>query len=79
MFPPIQAKQGLKRIFEKGIAHKDIVVTLNVVTTHSSQIEKENDFSLLKLQDFPQTFFAPHHPFWTDLLKQKNLIWKNWK
>jgi hypothetical protein len=31
------------------------------------------------LQDFPQTFFAPHHPFWTDLLKQKILIWKNWK
>jgi hypothetical protein len=49
--------------FKKVIAHKDIIVTLNILTTHSPQIEKANDFSLLKLQDFPQTFFAPHHPF----------------
>jgi hypothetical protein len=31
------------------------------------------------VQDFPQTSFAPHHPFWTNLLKQKIQIWKNWK
>jgi len=53
----------LKIIFEKGIAHEDIIVTLNTLTTHSPQIAKANDFSLLKVQDFPQTFFAPHHHF----------------
>jgi hypothetical protein len=53
----------LKIKFEKGITHKDIIVTLNASTTHSPQIAKANDFSLLKVQDFPQTFFAPHHPF----------------
>jgi len=53
----------LKIIFEKGITHEDIIVTLNTLTTHSPQIAKANDFSLLKVQDFPQTFFAPHHHF----------------
>jgi hypothetical protein len=53
----------LKIIYEKGIAHEVIIVTLNALTTHSPQIAKANDFSLLKVQDFPQTSFAPHHPF----------------
>jgi hypothetical protein len=69
----------LKIIFEKGITHEDIIVTLNTLIAHFPQIAKENDFSLLKVQDFPQTFFAPHHHFSTDLLKQKIQIWKNWK
>jgi hypothetical protein len=50
-------------IFDKGIAHKDIIVTLNALTTHFPQIANANDFSLLKVQEFPQTSFAPHHPF----------------
>jgi hypothetical protein len=53
----------LKIIFEKGIAHEDIIIVLNTLTTHFPQIAKENDFSLLKVQDFPQTSFVPHHPF----------------
>jgi len=53
----------LKIIFEKGIAHNDIFVTLNVLTTHFPQIAKANEFSLLNVQDFPQTSFVPHHPF----------------
>jgi hypothetical protein len=52
--PPIQAKQCLKIIFKKGIAHEDIIVTLNDLTTHYPQITKANDFSLLKVQDFPK-------------------------
>jgi hypothetical protein len=32
-----------------GIAHKDIIVTLNILTTHSPEIAKTNDFSLLKV------------------------------
>jgi len=51
--PPFQAKQCLKIIFKKGIAHKDIIVTLNTLTTHSPQIAKASDFSLLKMQDYP--------------------------
>jgi len=53
----------LKIIFEKGIAHNDIIITLNVLTTHFPQIAKANEFSLLNVQDFPQTSFVPHHPF----------------
>ncbi len=53
----------MKIIFEKGIAHEDIIVTLNVSTTHSPQIAKANDFSLLKVQDFPQTFFCSTSSF----------------
>jgi hypothetical protein len=53
----------LKIIFKKGIAHEDIIITLNTLTTLSPQIAKANDFSLLKVQDFPQTSFVPHHPF----------------
>jgi hypothetical protein len=53
----------VKTIFEEGIAHNDIIITLNASTTHSSQIAKASDFSLLKVQDFPQTSFAPHHTF----------------
>jgi hypothetical protein len=50
--PPIQAKQCLKIIFEKEHAHEDIILTLNILITHSRQIVKANDFSLLKVQDF---------------------------
>jgi hypothetical protein len=53
----------LKTNFKKGIAHKDIIATLNTLTTHSPQIAKTSDFSLLKEQDFSQTSFVPHHPF----------------
>jgi hypothetical protein len=53
----------LKIILEKGITHEEIIVTLNVLTTHSSQIAKANDFSLLKMQEFPKTSFVPHYPF----------------
>jgi hypothetical protein len=35
--------------FEKGIAHEDIIITLNILTTHSPQIIKASDFSLLKM------------------------------
>jgi hypothetical protein len=38
-------------------------VTLNVLTTRSPQIANASDFSLLKLQDSPQTSFDPHHFF----------------
>ncbi len=69
----------MKIIFKKGITHEDIIVTLNALVTHFPQIAKTNDFSLLKVQDFPQTSFIPHHPFSRDLLKQKIKIWKNWK
>jgi hypothetical protein len=37
----------VKIIFEKGSAHKDIIATINVLTTCSLQIAKANDFSLL--------------------------------
>jgi hypothetical protein len=53
----------VKTIFEEGIAHKDIIITLNASTTHSPQIAKLRDFSLLKVQNSPQTSFVPHHPF----------------
>jgi hypothetical protein len=43
----------LKTILEKGITNKDIIVTLNTLTTHLPQIAKANDFSLLKVQDSP--------------------------
>jgi hypothetical protein len=69
----------LKAIFEKGITHEDIIIILNTLTTHFPQNAKSNDFSLLKVQDFPQTFFVPHQPFGRELLKQKIQIWKNWK
>jgi hypothetical protein len=51
-FPLIQAKQCFKIIFERGIAHEDIIATLNTLITHSPQIAKVSDFSLLKVQDF---------------------------
>ncbi len=75
--PPIQAKLCLKIIFDKGIEHKDIIVTLNTLITHSAKIAKPSDFSQLKVQDFPTTSFAPHHPFLRDPLKQNIQIWKN--
>jgi hypothetical protein len=53
----------VKIIFEKEITHESIIVTLNTLTMHSPQIAKANDFSLLKVHDFWQTFFIPHHPF----------------
>jgi hypothetical protein len=39
----------LKIIFEKGIAHENIIVTLNVLTIHSPQIAKANDFTIKTL------------------------------
>ncbi len=60
----------MKVIFKKGIAHKDIIIILNILTTHF-QIVKANDFSLLKVQDFPQTSFVPHQPFWKDFFWSK--------
>jgi hypothetical protein len=72
LFLLIQAKQCLKIIFKKRLTHEDIIVTLNTLTTRFPQIAKANDFSLLKMQDFPQTSFVPHHPFLKDILKQKN-------
>jgi hypothetical protein len=59
----MQVKQWLKTSFKKGIAQKDIIATLNTLTTNSLQITKTSDFSLLKVQDFSQTSFVPHHPF----------------
>jgi hypothetical protein len=53
----------VKKKFKKGIAHKDIIASLNDLTTHSLQIGKESGFSLLKVQDFPQTSFVPLHHF----------------
>jgi hypothetical protein len=53
----------VKKKFKKGTAHKDIIASLNDLTTHFLQIGKPSDFSLLKVQDFSQTSFAPHHPF----------------
>jgi hypothetical protein len=53
----------LKIIFKKGTAHENIIIILNTLTTHSLKIAKANDFSLLKMQDFPQTYVVPQHPF----------------
>jgi hypothetical protein len=39
----------VKTILEKGIAHYDIIATLNILTTLSLQIAKASDFSLLKV------------------------------
>ncbi len=59
-----QFKQNnIKTMLKNGIAHEDIIATLNILTTHSLQITKTSDFSLLKVQDSPQTSFVPHHPF----------------
>jgi len=53
----------MKTIFKKGIKHEDIIATLNILTTHFQRIAKASDFSLSKVQDFPQTFFTLHHLF----------------
>jgi hypothetical protein len=50
-------------IFGKGIELEDTIARLNAFTTHFLQIVKASDFSLSKVQDSPQTFLAPHHPF----------------
>ncbi len=49
VFLPIHAKLCLKIICEKGIEHKDIIVTQNTLTTQSPQIAKASDFSQLKV------------------------------
>jgi hypothetical protein len=51
----------VKQKIKKGIAHKERIASLNDLTTHSLQIGKASDFSLLKMQDFPQTYFVPRH------------------
>jgi hypothetical protein len=59
----IPYKHLVKTIFKKGIKHEDIIATLNILTTHFQQIAKASDFSLSKVQDFPQTFSTLHHLF----------------
>jgi hypothetical protein len=75
----IPCKHPMKTIFKKGIKHEDIIATLNTLTTHFQRIAKASDFSLSKWEILQKQFFAPHHPFWKDLLKQKIQIWKNRK
>jgi hypothetical protein len=40
--------------------------------TFSTNYKSKWFFTIKKVQDFPQTSFVPHHPFWWELLKQKN-------
>jgi hypothetical protein len=49
VFSTNSGKIMIEIIFKKGIAHKDIIVTLNVFITHYPQITKANDFSVLKV------------------------------
>jgi hypothetical protein len=51
----------VKTIFKNGIEH--IIATPNDLTTHFVQIVEASDFSLSKVQDFPQTFFCSTSSF----------------
>jgi hypothetical protein len=52
VFSTNSGKTMFENNFEKENAHEDIILTLNILITHSPQIVKANDFSLLKVQDF---------------------------
>jgi len=43
--------------FKNKVTHYDIITTLNALITHFPQIAKASDFSLSKVQDFPQHIF----------------------
>jgi hypothetical protein len=63
--------------FQKGNFTRGNNVTLNVLTTCSPQIAKASDFSLLKLQDFPQYLlihiFFFERIFWSEKCKYGKL------
>jgi hypothetical protein len=60
----------VKTIFKNGIEH--IIATPNDLTTHFVQIVEASDFSLSKVQDFPQTFFCSTSSFLKGYFEAKN-------
>jgi hypothetical protein len=61
----------LKIIFEKGIAHENIIVTLNALTIHSPQIAKANDFTI-KNARFSTNMFCSTSSFLKGSFEAKN-------
>jgi hypothetical protein len=62
-FPPNQAKHHVKKTFMKRIKLEDTNAKLNVLATQFTQIVRANGFEQSKVQNSPNFFAPPHHPF----------------